>query len=72
MEYKPRSALSRLVNGLRREQHDYRPSLEVFPVFNVDKIGADMGLAQAGARRGAGDEPSTDSSALDDIESRII
>ena len=72
MEFKPKSALSRLVNGLRREQHDYRPSLEVFPVLNVDKIGSDMGLAQTGTRRGAGNEPSTDSSALDDIESRII
>src|SRR6516225_6782418 len=72
MEFKPKSALSRLVNGLRREQHDYRPSLEVFPVLNVDKIGSDMGLAQTGTRRGAGNEPSTGSSALDDIESRII
>jgi hypothetical protein len=66
------SALGRLVNGLRREQHDYRPSLEVFPILNVDKLAADMGLAQVGAKRGAREEPPTDSSALDEVENRII
>jgi len=66
------SALGRLVNGLKREQHDYRPSLEVFPILNVDKLAADMGLAQVGAKRAAREEPATDSSALDEIENRII
>jgi hypothetical protein len=72
MEFRAKSALGRLVNGLKREQHDYRPSLEVFPVLNVDKIAADLSLVQAGARRGARNEPASDSAALDDIERRII
>jgi len=66
------SALARLVNGLKREQHDYRPSLEVFPVLNVDRIAADLGLAQAGAKRGASEEPVTDLVTLDAIEARIV
>lgn len=73
MEFRSKSsALSRLVNGLKREQHDYRPSLEIFPVLNIDKIAAEMGLAQAGAKRGAADELATDSVAFDDIEGRIV
>jgi hypothetical protein len=72
MELRPKSALARLVNGLKREQHDYRPSLEVFPTLKVDKLAADLELAQIGTARGARDEPAADSSALDDIENRII
>ena len=46
MESRPKSALSRLVNGLKREQHDYRASLDVFPALNTDKLAADLKLAQ--------------------------
>jgi hypothetical protein len=72
MEDRPKSALSRLVNGLKREPHDYRVSLEIFPVLNVDKIAADMELTKEGAARGSREEPSSDSIALDDVENRII
>jgi hypothetical protein len=72
MESRPKSALSRLVNGLKREQHDYRVSLDVFPVLNTDKIAADMRLAQTGAERGAREEPASDAPALDDIENAIV
>jgi hypothetical protein len=72
MESAPRSALARLLNGLKREQHDYRPTLEVFPTLNIDKLAADLELATAGAGRGAREVPSSDSVALDDVESRII
>ncbi len=72
MDLRPKSALGRLVNGLKREQHDYRPSLEVFPTLNVDRIAAELRLAEAGAKRGARNEPAADSSALDDVENRII
>jgi hypothetical protein len=72
MELRPKSALGRLVNGLRREQHDYRPSLEVFPTLNIDKLAGDLALVQAGAKRGERQEPASDSSAFDDVESRII
>jgi hypothetical protein len=72
MESTPRSALARLLNGLKREQHDYRPSLEVFPTLNVDKIARDMALAKTGAERGAREEPASDSIVYDDVENRIV
>ena len=67
-----RSALSRLVNGLKREPHDYRASLEVFPALNIDKLAADMRLAKIGAERGAKEEPASSTVALDDVETRIV
>jgi hypothetical protein len=72
MDPRPKSALSRLVNGLKREQHDYRVSLDVFPVLNIDKLAADMELAKTGAERGAREEPASDTLAPDDIEHAII
>ena len=72
MESTQRSALARLLNGLKREQHDYRPSLEVFPVLNIDKLAGEMALATTGAERGARQEPASDSIAFDDVENRII
>ena len=72
MESTQRSALARLLNGLKREQHDYRPSLEVFPALNIDKLSGEMALATAGADRGAREEPASDSIAFDDVENRII
>ena len=72
MEVRPKSALSRLVNGLKREQHDYRVSLDVFPALNIDKLARDLELAKAGAERGAREEPASDTLALDDIESAVI
>src|ERR1700693_1275391 len=67
-----RSALARLVSGLRREQHDYRASLDIFPALNVAKIAADVAVGRSGAERGAREEPATDSTSLDDIENRIV
>jgi hypothetical protein len=72
MEVRPKSALSRLVNGLKREQHDYRVSLDVFPALNIDKLASDFALAKTGAERGAREEPASDSTALDDIESAVV
>jgi len=69
---RPKSALSRLANGLRREQHDYRVSLDVFPALNIDKLSADLHLAQSGAERGAREEPASDSGTLDDIEHAVV
>ncbi len=66
------SALARLVGGLKREQHDYRASLDVFPALNVAKIAADLGAGRLGTERGFGDEPSTTSAGLDDVETIIV
>ena len=72
MELRPKSALTRLMNGLKREQHDYRVSLDVFPALNVDKLAADLRLAQLGAERGAREEPASDTAALDDVENAVV
>jgi hypothetical protein len=69
---RPKSALSRLANGLRREQHDYRVSLDVFPALNIDKLSADLRLAQSGAERGAREEPGSDTATFDDIEHAVV
>ncbi len=66
------SALARLVGGLKREQHDYRASLEIFPALDVAKLASDFAVAKVGAQRGAKEEPSSDSVSLDDVESRIV
>jgi hypothetical protein len=72
MESRAKSALSRLANGLKRENHDYRVSLDVFPVLNTDKLAADMSLAKNGAERGAHDDPASDTLGFDDVENAII
>jgi hypothetical protein len=66
------SALARLVGGLKREQHDYRASLEVFPALNIGKLAADLAVGRLGAQRGAEEAPVSDSAALDDVEGRIV
>jgi hypothetical protein len=72
MDARPKSALSRLVNGLKREQHDYRVSLDVFPLLNIDKLAADLALAKTGAERGAREEPASDTTVPDDVENAIV
>jgi hypothetical protein len=67
-----KSALARLVNGLKREPHDFRPSLEIFPALNVEKIAEDMALAKLGSERGGREEPAADSSSADEVETRIV
>lgn len=72
MESTPRSALARLLNGLKREPHDYRPSLELFATLSIDKLARELALAAAGAARGAREEPASESVPLDDVENRVV
>jgi hypothetical protein len=67
-----RSALGRLLHGLKREQHDYQASLELFPALNIDKLADDIGLATLGADRGSREEPASDSVVFDEVENRIV
>jgi hypothetical protein len=67
-----RSALGRLLHGLRREQHDYQASLELFPALNIDRLAEDMRLAELGSERGSREEPPSDSAAFDEVENRIV
>jgi hypothetical protein len=67
-----RSAVSRLLAGLRKQPHDFRPSLQVFPELNAEKIAADMELGAKGEERGKRAEPPSGSTTMDDIELAII
>ena len=67
-----RSAISRLMGLVNQPRHDYRPGTEVFLELNVDRIAADLQLAQLGAERGAQDRPAQDAQTPDDVEHRII
>lgn len=66
------SALARLMNGLRREPHDYRASLQVFPDVNVPRIASELDLESQASERGARDEPASASTGFDDIELAVI
>src|ERR1700681_4424391 len=72
MEARPKSALSRLVNGLKREQHDYRVSLDVFPALNTDKLAKYLKLAQTRAERGARAAPGSDTAVPHDTENAFV
>jgi hypothetical protein len=61
-----------MVSGLKREPHDYRASLDVFPTLNVARLAADLGAGRIGSERGAKEEPSSESATFDDIENRIV
>jgi hypothetical protein len=71
-ELTAKSALARLVNGLKREPHDYRASLDIFPGLNIAKIAADLAVSRTGAERGAMEEPASDATILDNVENRIV
>jgi hypothetical protein len=60
------------MKGLRREPHDYRSSLQVFPDLNVARVASELELERHGAERGARNEPATGSSGFDDLERAVI
>ncbi len=66
------SALSRLVEGIRREPHDYRASLQTFPDLNIQRVASDLDLAFQGNKRGGRNEPAEFSSSFDSVEAAII
>jgi hypothetical protein len=65
-------ALARLMKGLRREPHDFRASLDVFPALDPQVVARDLGLEKLGRGRGSIGEPPSASATLDEIEMRIV
>jgi hypothetical protein len=65
-------ALGRLLEGLRREPHDFRASIQIFPDLDVNKVAADLELVRHGVERGRKDQPPSTGSALDEVENRIV
>ncbi|MQT11924.1 hypothetical protein [Segnochrobactrum spirostomi] len=66
------SVLPRLLAGLRKAPHDYRPSLQVFPDLEVERIAVELRLSERGAERGARDEPAMLQTQFDEVENRIV
>lgn len=66
------SAFARLLGELRAPAHDFRPTTDVFPALDRDQIAKDLELERLGTERGARNEPATNSTTLDDVETRIV
>jgi hypothetical protein len=66
------TALSRLLESMRRPPHDKRPSTEVFPDIDVNRLASEMRLDGVGRKRGSGEEPATITTALDEVETRVL
>lgn len=64
--------VTRLLSGLKREYHDYKPSLHIFPELVPDKIASDMQLEREAGERGKRNEPPLDSTSMDDFELRLV
>jgi hypothetical protein len=68
----PTTPLSRLLETVKRPSHDRRPSIEVFPDLDVNRVAADLQLERFGKERGGRGEPLTSSATLDEVEARIV
>lgn len=66
------SAVQRLLEGLRKQAHDFRPSLQVFPDLDVDKVAADLRLNDRGQERGGQEQPPAPTATLDEVELAIV
>ncbi|SFF42267.1 hypothetical protein SAMN05216566_11275 [Aureimonas phyllosphaerae] len=66
------SALSRLLEGVGRPNHDKRPSIETFADLDVNRVASELSLEAFAAERGAREEPPTGSVAMDEVEARIV
>ncbi|MDF2116372.1 hypothetical protein PY365_12360 [Roseiarcaceae bacterium H3SJ34-1] len=65
-------SIVKLLAGLRREPHDYKPDLQMFPTISVERLANDLRLAERGKERGQSNEPHTDSAGADEIELAIV
>lgn len=62
--------ISRLKNLLRSE--NFVPTMAVFPTIDADQIARELKLAEAGRQRGAENQPASDTTSLDHVETGII
>jgi hypothetical protein len=69
---KRRSSLDRLLDGLLRAPHDYRPSTNIFPDLDPGEVAEKFELEARGRQRNSGGEPPRDRGKLDDIEMQVI
>ena len=57
---------------VNQPRHDYGPGTNIFLELNVDRIAAELQLAQKGGERGAQERPAQDAQTPDDVEHRIV
>jgi hypothetical protein len=57
---------------MRREYHDFKPTLRVFPELNPDKMASDLHIGREAEERAKRNEPSPNSTGLDDFELMIV
>ena len=69
---KRRSSLDRLLEGLLRAPHDYRPTTDTFPDLDTKKVAKELELEARGRKRCFRKEPLRPAGQLDDIENEII
>jgi len=65
-------SLDRLRGLISRPAHTYRPTVETFSDLDTQRLSKEMELAKRGESRGAEDQPTSDSSSLDAVETEII
>lgn len=65
-------SLDRLRGLISRPAHTYRPTVETFSDLDTQRLSKEMELANRGHSRGAEDQPTSDSSSLDAVETEII
>ena len=66
------NAISRLISGLKREYHDYKPSTDIFPALNPNKIASELQLHRKGTENGLRNQPVAGSTSMDEVEIGII
>jgi hypothetical protein len=66
------SALDRLLEGLFRGQHDYRPTTDTFPDIDPGNVAEQLKLEERGRERSTRGDPKRPNGRLDDIELEII
>ena len=67
-----REALERLMEGIRRPQHNYVPTVDPFPELNAPKITAQFDPKGRGTLNGEKNIPPTKTDHLGDVEQEIV
>jgi hypothetical protein len=65
-------SLERLRGLISRPAHTYRPTVETFPDLDTQRLSKEMELAKKGQSRGAQNQPPSDSTSMDAVETEII
>jgi uncharacterized protein YukE len=65
-------SLNRLWNTVRESSHDFRASIDIFPILDTERVSRSLELAERGAASGSINRPVKSSRALDDVEQQIV